>query len=82
MDQSSPNSIDRYQFRSHFEGMPYRGTSTIKAQSASGSMLRSQTASSVGSRTTAAKSRATIQTTTSSSSTWNKDVMERLRVII
>ena len=82
MDPSSPNNIDRYQFRSHFEGMPYRGTSTVRScRPSGGGAARSQTASSVGSKNTF-QSRATIQTTTSSSSQWRTDVMERLRVII
>lgn len=61
--------------------MPYRGTSSVKSCRPSTGVARSQTASSIGSKNTI-QTRATIQTTTSSSSQWRKDVMERLRVII
>jgi len=81
VDPSAPDSIDRYQFRSHFEGMPYRGTSSVKCSRPTAGVARSQTASSVGSKNTI-QSRATIQTTTSSSSQWRTNVMERLRVLI
>jgi len=72
----SPNEIDRYHFREHFESMAYKGTSSVGTLSSLG-----QT-NSTSLRSTNQKSKTTIQTITSSSSQWDTNVIERLRVII
>jgi EF-hand domain pair len=59
------HSLDKYQFRSHFDNLRYSGNSTVRT-------LKSAP---VGARTT-------IYTQSSSSSTWNEDIFEKLRQII
>jgi hypothetical protein len=58
--------IDNYQFRSHFDDLKYTGSSTVRNLKA----------------TAVSGARATIRTTTSSSSTWEFDIMEKVRQII
>lgn len=70
------DKVDRYRFREHFENMSYRGTSSVGTLSSLG-----QT-SSTAMRSTCQQSKTTIQTVTSSSSQWENNVIERLRVII
>ena len=76
--ETGQNFIDRYQFRSHFDHLTYRGTSTVKSVSDGGSRASLKSASSASTKGT----RATIQTKTSSSSQWENNVMEKLRCII
>ena len=74
VDQSSPNSIDSYQFRRHFEGMTYRGNSSIKAadsgfQGTQPVSVTGMTRSGSGlGNKTGAQGRSTIHTVTASSS--------------
>ena len=63
-------------FRQHFESMSYRGTSSVGTLNSLG-----QTTS-TAMRSTCQKSKTTIQTTTASSSQWETNVIERLRVIV
>jgi len=73
--------IDRYHFRSHFDHLTYRGTSSVKSVSEFGTSSSSRAASAAtgkASRTT----RTTIQTSNSSSSQWESNVIEKLRSIV
>mmetsp|Transcript_34388 Transcript_34388/g.45272 ORF Transcript_34388/g.45272 Transcript_34388/m.45272 type:complete len:90 (-) Transcript_34388:1106-1375(-) len=72
----SPDAMDKYRFREHFEAMSYKGTSSVGTLNSLG---QSNTISLKGSTQ---KSRTTIKTVTSSSSKWDSNVLERLRVII
>ena len=75
-NEDSPDQIDRFGFREHFESMTYQGTSSVGSLSSLG-----QT-NSTSMRSTSQKLKTTIQTVTSSSSQWDSNVIERLRVII
>ena len=74
--EDSPDQLDRFKFREHFEGMSYRGNSTVGSLSSLGQ------STSTSLRSTNQKSKTTIQTATSSSSQWENNIIERLRVII
>ena len=90
VDPSKPGSIDSYQFRSHFEQMTYRGSSSVKSASTGFAATQSSSASGMGRSATmttttgraSSKSRTTIQTATASSAQWEANILERLRVII
>ena len=68
--------MDGYRFREHFEQMSYKGTSAVGTLNALG---QSNSANLKGSTQ---KGRTTIKTVTSSSSQWESNVLERLRVLI
>lgn len=80
-DKGRTNVIDNYQFRSHFDNLRYSGNSSVRK-------IRTAATSSAGSNSLAngiigtAVGRTTIYTQSSSSSTWNEDVFEKLRQII
>ena len=68
--------MDRFHFREHFESLNFKGTSSVGSLSSLGQ------SNSTAMRSTCQKSKTTIQTVTSSSSKWDTDIMERLRVLI
>ena len=74
--EESPDQLDRYKFREHFESMSYKGNSSVGSLSSLGQ------STSTSLRSTNQKSKTTIQTVTASSSQWENNIIERLRVII
>ncbi len=62
------SSITKYHFRSHFDMIVYQGTATVRT-------LKSAPAVGSGMRTT-------IKTESSSSSTWETDIFEKVRQIV
>jgi hypothetical protein len=78
VDSSDTDHIDKFQFRHHFESLAYRGSSSVKSLSGPSTSMAGSSATSMGT----AASRFTIQTKTSSSSQWNSNIIEKLRVLI
>lgn len=74
--EDSPDAMDRYRFREHFESMSYKGSSSVGTLNSLGQ------SNAVSLKASTQKSRTTIKTVTSSSSQWDNNVLERLRVII
>jgi len=72
----TPDSMDKHQFREHFESMSYKGNSSV------GTLQSLGQSNSTSMKSTNQKSKTTIQTVTSSSSQWDNNVIERMRVII
>jgi len=64
-DGGKKTTLDRYQFREHFDGLRYSGASTVRNGVKSGT-----------------PSATTICTQNSSSSTWERDIVEKVRNII
>ena len=72
----SPDRIDRYRFREHFESMSYKGSQAV------GTIKSLGQENTISLKASSQKGRTTIKTVTSSSSQWDTDVLERLRVIV
>ena len=72
----SPDCMNKHHFREHFESMSYKGNSSV------GTLESLGQTNSTSLKSTSQKSKTTIQTVTSSSSQWENNVIERMRVII
>lgn len=75
------DQMDSQQFRQNFDGLTYRGLSAVKVMS---DLTNASTLKSVSSGLTnkTASSKFTIQTRTSSSTQWESNILEKLRVLL